>query len=158
VTDGRDQSRAELLSDYGGTAGCAMLVITGLVLAAAGALAAAAGLADMRRVSQLRRRGVKAWATVVGRPAAVPFRDEDGGPPPVALRFSLADGRIVEHVLPHSAKSQTHEQGRVLIWYDPGNPADVLVYGHPGRRGNAFFLALGCVTLVGGLVIASLAH
>lgn len=136
-----------------------MLVITGLVLAFAGALAAIAGLTGMLRVRRLRRGGVKEWATIVRQDAEPPGREEDRGPLPALLRYSLADGRVVEHVFPRSGEADTlGRDQKVLVWYDPVDPSDVLVYGRHGGIGNAVFLAVGSALVAAGLAIAALGH
>jgi hypothetical protein len=131
-----------------------MLVITGLVLALGGALAAIAGLSDMRRMRRLRRSGVKEWATVV-HPAAQPLRrGDDLGPLPAMLRYSIADGRVVE-----SGEADTLDRDqKILVWYDPADPSDVLVYSRHGDRANAVFLAAGSALVAAGLAIAALGH
>jgi uncharacterized protein involved in type VI secretion and phage assembly len=42
---------------------------------------------------------------------------------------------------------------KVLVWYDPGDPGDVLVYGRWGRAADWAFMATGAV-LVTGLILA----
>jgi hypothetical protein len=136
-----------------------MLVITGLVLALAGALAAIAGLTDMRRMRRLRRSGVKEWATVVHPAAEPPRRGDDSGPLPAMLRYSLADGHVVEQVFPRPGDVGTPDrEQKVLVWFDPDDPSDVLVYGRHGNRANALFLAAGCALVAAGLAIAGHGH
>jgi Protein of unknown function (DUF3592) len=134
-----------------------MLVITGVWLSVLGALAAIAGLADRRRVQRLRRTGVMDWATVVAR-AIRPGERPDGSSPAI-IQFPLADGRVVERILSRSGRAVTPEPGqKILVWYDPADPADVLVYGRYGTRVDRFFIAVGCILLVAGAALASLAH
>ena len=136
-----------------------MLVITGLVLALAGALGAIAGLTDMRRMRRLRRSGVKEWATVV-YPASPPSRrGDDSGPLPAMLRYSIADGRVAEQVFPRSAEADTLDRDqKILVWYDPADPSDVLVYRRHCGRANVVFLAVGSALFAAGLAIAALGH
>lgn len=42
---------------------------------------------------------------------------------------------------------------KVLIWYDPADPGDVLVYGRWGRAGNLAFLATGLLFILAGLAL-----
>ncbi len=42
----------------------------------------------------------------------------------------------------------------MLVWYDPADPQDVLVYGREGRIANRLFLAAGLLFLVIGAGIA----
>jgi hypothetical protein len=149
----------ELLSHYDGRACPAMLVITGLVLALGGALAAIAGLTDMRRMRRLRRSGVKEWATVVHPAAQPPRRGDDLGPLPAMLRYSIADGRVAEQVFPRSGEADTLDRDqKILVWYDPADPSDVLVYRRHGDRASVVFLAAGCALVAAGLAIAALGH
>ena len=129
-----------------------MLVVTGAWLSLVGALAAIAGLADSRRVRRLRRNGVKDWATIVG--SGIGPGDSAEVPSPEMIRFSLADGRVVEKILPNPGRAGQ----KILVWYDPDDPADVLVYGRQGRRVDGIFIAIGCVMFVAGAAIAALGH
>ena len=58
---------------------------------------------------------------------------------------ALDDGRVIERVQPRtvrrSAASRPGE--RVLVWYDPADPADILVYGRDGRWSDRAFLTVG---------------
>jgi hypothetical protein len=42
----------------------------------------------------------------------------------------------------------------VLVWYDPADPGDVLVWGREGRRSDRVFLAAGLLVVAVGLAIA----
>jgi hypothetical protein len=44
-----------------------------------------------------------------------------------------------------------------VLWY-PADPADVLVYGRFGTRVDRFFITVGCILLVAGGAVASLAR
>jgi len=134
-----------------------MLVITGVWLSVLGVLAVIAGLADSRRVQRLRRTGVMDWATVVRSASGPGDRPDEHSP--ATIQFALADGRVVEQIFPRSGRAVAPKSGRkILVWYDPADPADVLVYGRYGTRVNRFFIAVGCMLLVAGAALASLVH
>ena len=111
-----------------------MTVVIGIWFALAGGLAALAGLTGIHRTHRLRRRGLAAWATAVppvaaGAPA--------GRSPGLALmRYGLADGRVMESFCPEAVwKAALLRPGhKVLVWYDPADPQDVLIHR---RRGSA---------------------
>jgi hypothetical protein len=128
-----------------------MLVVQGLVLALGGALAALAGLTGLARVRRLRRGGQAAWATIV--PA---LRGEDE-PERISLQFALADGRVIERPGGRRPARTLAPGQKVLVWYDPADPDDVVTYGRAGRRGDLAFLAAGLVLIAAGLTMAALA-
>ncbi len=134
-----------------------MQVVTGLWICLAGAIAALAGLAGMRRMRRLKRNGATAWAMVLpypGEPADQPRRAARR----MLVQFSLDDGRIVEHSCHGSRKAAVLKPGeKVLVWYDPADPSDVLVYGRHGRLADGLFVAAGCVLIFVGAMIAGLA-
>jgi len=132
-----------------------MLTLFGIWLAVAGGVAALAGLAGLRRVRRLRRDGVTAWALAVPQPT---LASSDPADPDDRLRlqFTLADGRVVERIGPAPRRrSGTPRPGdKVLIWYDPADPDDVLVYGRWGRTSDRAFLTLGLLLIAIGMAIA----
>src|SRR5260370_38891589 len=112
-----------------------MATVLGVWIGVAGVLPVLVGLAGMRRVRRLRREGVKAWAVAVPGPPG----DRERRP---ALQYTLPDGRVLEK--PASGKAAALRPGRsVLIWYDPADPQDVLVYGHQGRASDLAFMIAG---------------
>jgi hypothetical protein len=136
-----------------------MLILFGIRAALAGGAAALAGLTGLRRVRRLRRDGVTAWALAVPEP--VPAGRHPGGPDGrLRLQYTLADGRVVERPGPAPRrKPATPRPGdKVLIWYDPADPDDVLVYGHWGRTSDRVFLSIGLLLIVVGTVIAAAGH
>jgi Protein of unknown function (DUF3592) len=125
-----------------------MLVVEGLVLALGGALAGLTGLTGLARVRRLRRGGQAAWATIV--PA---LRGEDE-PERMSLQFALADGRVIERPGGQRPRRTLAPGQKVLVWYDPADPGDVVTYGREGRRTDLAFLAAGLVLIAVGLVLA----
>jgi Protein of unknown function (DUF3592) len=128
-----------------------MSIVIGAWFALAGGLAALAGLAGMRRVRHLRRHGRSAWATAV--PAAgEPARR-------TMIQYALADGRVMEQLSPQPARrSASLRPGQsVLVWYDPADPQDVLVYGREGRLSDRAFTVAGLLLILAGAAVAALA-
>lgn len=128
----------------------------GVVLALAGGLAVLAGWTEMRRFRQLRQQGIPTWALAVTRPAA---QDEAHGAAQqrrTLIQFSLADGRLVEQGYPGSLrKAQRLQPGQqVMVWYDPEDPREVLVYGRGTRVADCAFIAAGTVVILVGLLVA----
>lgn len=131
-----------------------MLILAGIWLAVAGGLAMLAGQSGRRRVRRLRARGQSAWAVTVlpPRPASQEPTEPPGRP---LLQYTLADGRVVERAAPAAGKSAALRPGqRVLIWYDPQDPDDVLVYGHWGRASDRALLAAGALCVLAGAGLA----
>lgn len=113
-----------------------MSIVIGVWFALAAGLA---GLSGMRRSRRLRSSGQPAWAV-----AAV---ESPGGPARrILLQFALADGRVIERSCPQPARKATSPTPgqKVLIWYDPVDPLDVLVFGRDGRHADRAFVAAGC--------------
>jgi len=132
-----------------------MLTVFGVWLALAGGLAALAGLTGMSRARRLRRRGPPVWAVVLPRPVSA-----DDGPGRTVIQYPLADGRVVEQVSPRSARRarMLRPGQKVLVWYDPEDPSDVLVYGREGRAADLAFVLAGTLFMVLGAGIAVLGH
>ena len=126
-----------------------MATVVGIWIALAGTVPALAGLTGVRRARRLRRDGVRAWST------AVPFypAGEDGQ---VALRYTLPDGRVVENAAVRRTGTLLAGE-RVLIWYDPADPADAVIQGREGRTTDLVFAVIGAVLVVAGTVIAIVA-
>src|SRR5215510_6372303 len=129
-----------------------MLIVIGVWFALAGGLAALAGLTAMRHVRRLRRGGPPVWAAAL----PVSASEETGGSPGrTVIQYTLADGRVVERVSPGSArKAAVLRPGqKVLVWYDPDDPQDVLVYGREGRAADLAFVIAGALFIVLGVGI-----
>jgi Protein of unknown function (DUF3592) len=135
-----------------------MLIVFGIWAAVAGGVAALAGWSGLRRVRRLRRDGVTAWALAVPEP--VPAGGQPAGTDGrLRLQYTLADGRVIERIGPARRRSRPPRPGdKVLIWYDPADPDDVLVYGHWGRTSDRVFLTIGLLLIVVGTAIAAAGH
>jgi hypothetical protein len=133
-----------------------MATLTGLLLALPGALAVLAGLTGMHRVRRLRRDGVATWAVTVTMPETGDKQSTES-PGHQLLQYTLADGRVLEHVTPGPAHrpAASRPRERVLVWYDPEDPADVLVYGRWGRSADRAFVAAGALCIVIGAWLAA---
>jgi hypothetical protein len=136
-----------------------MLIVIGVWFALAGGLAALAGLTGMRRARRLRRGGSPVWAVALPRPVSM---DEAAGGSPgrTVIQYTLADGRVVERVSPGSARkaAMLRPGQKVLVWYDPDDPQDVLVYGREGRVADLAFVIAGALFIVLGVGIAAISH
>ena len=138
-----------------------MLIVIGVWVAVAGGVAALAGLSGMRRVRRLRRDGVAVWALPVTEPVPEDLPPEDqpspGSAPRMLLQYSLEDGRVLERsARARVTRSPPLRPGEpVLIWYDPADPDDVLIYGRWGRVSDRAFLAAGTLLILVGAAIAA---
>jgi uncharacterized protein DUF3592 len=124
-----------------------VLVVFGLCVALAGGLAALAGVTARRRAQRLRTSGLTAWAMVVPNPSADP--DDPGRRRRVLIQYRLPDGSLIER-----AASRLTPGQRVLVWYDPADPADALVFGQEGHYADAAFAVVGIAFILLGVAIA----
>src|ERR1700683_472884 len=126
-----------------------MAIGIGLWFASAVFVGPRAGLTARGRVRRLRRSGRSAWAMVVPAPMDV------DAPRRNLIQYPLEDGRVIERLCPRPIRKGTAPSAgqRVLVWYDPADPTDVLVNGWDGRYGNLAFLAVGGFFLAFGLGI-----
>jgi hypothetical protein len=120
-------------------------VALGAWIAFAGALALIVGVSARRRTRRLWRDGIKVWAEAIGLPLP------DGG---VRLQYTLPDGRVLERTARARRAAPLAAGQKVLLWYDPDDPAEVLVYGRDGRASDLAFIIIGAVFLVAGVAIA----
>jgi Protein of unknown function (DUF3592) len=135
-----------------------MAIVAGVWFALAGALAVLAGLSGRRRARRLRRDGLSTWAMTVS-PAA--GDDQPGGSPRrTVIQYTLKDGRVLERTAPAPVrKAASLRPGQnVLIWYDPQDPQDVLVYGCEGRFSDRAFMAAGLLFMLIGAGTAGFVH
>ena len=124
-----------------------MAVAIGVWIAFAGALALLVGMSARRRVRQLRKDGIKVWGEYFHRP--LPDDEQQ-----VMLQYTLTDGRVLERrARPRRAASLAPGQ-KVLIWYNPDDPVEVLVYGRDGRTSDLVFIGIGLAFLLTGVAIA----
>jgi Protein of unknown function (DUF3592) len=130
-----------------------MSVVFGVWLIVAGAVALLAGGSGARHTQRLRRFGQTAWATVVPMPAA--DRDE-GWPPRRLIQYPLADGRVLERLAP--PRRRTQPGTKVLVWYDPAAPDDVLVFGRSPFNSDVIFIGIGIALLLIGAAIAGIGY
>ena len=124
-----------------------MAVAIGAWIAFAGALALIVGLSARRRARRLIRDGIKVWAEAVGPPLP------DGW---VRLQYTLPDGRVLERSARARRAAPLAPGQKVLLWYDPDDPAEVLIFGRDGRAADLTIAAIGVVFLVAGVAIAVL--
>ncbi|HTU72024.1 MAG TPA: DUF3592 domain-containing protein [Trebonia sp.] len=129
-----------------------MAIAVGVWIALAGALALLVGVTARRNVRRLRSTGVKAWGTAVHRPVPDHPRGQR-----VTLQYTLADGRVLERPLPARRAARLSAGEKVLLWYDPGDPTDVLIYGRDARTSDLAFILIGLAFLVIGTTIAAFA-
>src|SRR5260370_32576309 len=131
-----------------------MAILIGILLALTGGLAELAGLQALRRARRLRRNGEPAWAMAMS-PAAAPGEQPGGSPHRILLQYQPADGGVLELSLPAPArKAAALSPGQqVLVWYDPENPRDVLVYGRDGRLADSVFVAAGTLVMLAGAAV-----
>jgi hypothetical protein len=137
-----------------------MLILMGIWLAAGGAVACLAGYAGIRSARRLRRWGVSTWALVVPRPRSSEG-DAGGRSGGTLIQYSLAGGQVLERYAPRRiGRSSWLSPGeRVLVWYDPGDPQNVLLSGRAsGVADIAFVLAGMAFVLIGVVIAAALSH
>jgi hypothetical protein len=129
-----------------------MAIAIGVWIAFAGVLALLVGVAARRHVRRLRTSGVTTWATAVHRPVPDHPRGQR-----VSLQYTLADGQVLERPVPARRAALLSAGEKVLVWYDPGDPTDVLVYGRDGRGSDLAFMMVGLAFIVIGTAIAAFA-
>ena len=138
-----------------------MSVIYGVWFALAGGVAVLAGWSGMHRRRRLRRDGMTAWAMIVPSPSP-PSSAADADQPSrkssrrIMVQFALDDGGVIERACTQRArKSDALKPGQlVLVWYDPADPGEVLVYGRSGRQADRVFLVAGLLFVLLGVGVA----
>lgn len=93
----------------------------------------------------------------VARPAAEDEAQRSPRAQRTLIQFSLTDGQVFEQGYPGSLrKARRVKPGQqILVWYDPQDPQDVLVYGRSTRLADAAFVAAGMFFILVGLLIAA---
>jgi Protein of unknown function (DUF3592) len=131
-----------------------MVIVIGVWLALAGTLALLAGLSGRARVRRLRRRGLTTWGITVTAPEAE--EPQPAGAHRTLVQYRLADGQVLERIVPAAGlRTAPLPAGqKVLVWYDPGDPGDVLVYGRWGQAADWAFIATGALLVLTGLILA----
>jgi hypothetical protein len=132
-----------------------MSILIGLWFAFAGGVATLTALAARGRVRRLRRSGRSVWGMVVPSPAA-PGESAVRTARRNLIQYSLEDGRVIERICPRPIRraSAPIAGQRLLVWYDPADPSDVLVNGWDGRYSDLAFLAVGMFFLIFGMGLA----
>ena len=131
-----------------------MMIVFGVWLVLAGALALLAGLSARARVRRLRRHGLTTWGLTVTAPEA--DEPQPAGAHRTRVQYRLADGQVLERIVPAAGFRAARLQAgqKVLVWYDPEDPGDILVYGRWGRAADWAFVATGAFLVLIGLWLA----
>ena len=134
-----------------------MKILIGIWLAAGGAIAAMTGLCGLRHSSRLRRYGAPAWAMIVPRKRSEEEDDDTGwGSRNTVIQYALADGQVLERYSPQPARKSALSPGqRVLVWYDPDDPQDLLVSGRDDAIADIAFLLAGIAFVLLGTALAA---
>jgi hypothetical protein len=130
-----------------------MSMVFGIWLMVAGAVAVLAGVSGARQAERLRRFGQTAWATVVPAPAG---EGDDDWPRQRLIQYALADGRILERLAPPRARALPG--AKVLIWYDPAAPDDVLIFGRSAVNSDVLFIGIGVALVLLGAAISGIGY
>jgi hypothetical protein len=132
-----------------------MSVVVALVFSFSGAVAVLAGLSDSRRSRRLRGTGERVWAMAIPPPRAA--TDASDGRQRPYLQYTLADGRVIERVCPGSVRkaSMLAPGQQVLVWYDPADPSDVVVFGRDTQVADRAFVVVGLLFILLGVLIVS---
>jgi hypothetical protein len=76
----------------------------------------------------------------------------------MAFRYELTDGQIMERIksMPRRKAAALRPGQKVLIWYDPADPEEILIYGRREGLSDAAFLVAGCLFILAGAGLAAL--
>jgi hypothetical protein len=130
------------------------VTVLGVVIVLGGVVSVVAGVTGRRRSRRIRGEGETAWATIVPAPRHPEYEPSAYRP---LLRFRTSDGRAVEvfSPLPPTRGRPLVEGQKVLVYFDPAEPTQVLL--HAGReRADIVFIVLGAVAIVGAVVAVAL--
>ena len=133
----------------GAAVALAGVTVLGAVILLGGVVSLLAGITERRRWRRLLADGHTAWASIVPAPTHPEYEPSAYRP---LLRFDTEDGRPVEVFSPiaPTARRPLEEGRKILIHYDPDDPAQIVVHGERGRGGWAFIL-LGIAAVAGAI-------
>jgi hypothetical protein len=109
----------------------------------AGALAVVVALAGRARARRLRRDGVMVWGT------AVPGAER------TLVRYALPDGALLERPARDPLrKSRALLPGQqILLWYNPADPGDSVLFGRDGRISDRVLLCVGLALIASAFLL-----
>jgi hypothetical protein len=124
----------------------AVAIVIGVWLCLVGGITALVGLSARQRARTLRRDGVEVWATAVAGPDRT-----------VRLRYDLGDGRVLDGLCPAGFRKPPPLPGeKVLAWYQPADPRELLVHGREGKLSDRLFMLTGALFILIGVGFAVL--
>jgi Protein of unknown function (DUF3592)/Mu transposase, C-terminal len=76
------------------------------------------------------------------------------------IQYALMDGRVIERSSPEPVRRAAllRPGQKVLVWYDPADPQDVVVYGREERFADRTFVAVGLLFVLVGTATAAFVH
>jgi hypothetical protein len=109
----------------------------------AGGFAVLVALAGRARARRLRRDGVMVWGIVVS------------GAERMLVRYALPDGALLERTARDPLrKSRALLPGqRVLVWYNPADPLESIVFGRDGKTSDRVLLAIGLALILAAITL-----
>ena len=135
----------------------AVLLIVGLIFAAAGALFAGIGIAAARSSRHFEQAAARATGTVTEMRSRAVGRTGGGMVWIPVVRFQTDDGRTIDAEAGGGTNVKQWEPGQSLdVSYDPANPADVRVPGSGGGLIQAVFIGIGVLFALLGLLLVAL--
>jgi hypothetical protein len=136
----------------------AVLLIVGLIFAAAGALFAGIGIAAARSSRHFEQAAARATGTVTEMRSRAVGRTGGGMVWIPVVRFQTDDGRTIDAEAGGGTNVKRWEPGQPIeVSYDPANPADVRVPGSGGGMIQGVFLGIGILFGVTGLLMVAAA-
>jgi hypothetical protein len=136
----------------------AVLLIVGLIFAAAGALFAGIGIASARSSRHFEEAAARATGTVTEMRSRSVGRTGGGMVWVPVVRFRTHDGRTVDAEAGGGTNVKRWEPGQPIeLSYDPADPTDVRVPGSGGALIQGVFLGIGILFGVLGLLMVAAA-
>ena len=137
----------------------AVLLIVGLLFAAAGALFAGIGIMSARSTRHFEESAARAAATVTDVRSRSVGRGTSGGIVWIpVVRFRTADGQEVDAEAGGGTNVKRWEPGQQIeVSYDPAKPSDVRVPGSGGGMIQGVFLGIGILFAVLGVLLVAAA-